>query len=108
MEVQDILMLENALASLAAFCLCLLFVYSFRRNRVAVVARYLAAIFAGVGFSYAMNVTSLIVNNDNLCLTPSYFWIRVVGLSVMCVAVVVAGTKLLFLNSNGERNRPGD
>lgn len=103
MEVQDILMLENGLASLAATCLCLLFANSFRRNHRAVVARYLAIIFAGVGFSYAMNVASLIANNDNPCLTPAYFWIRIVGLSAMCVTVIAAGAKLLFLNSNGER-----
>lgn len=97
--LQNILMLEGFTGGLIFLGLCILFFRAYRINPDLTYAYFLAVIFAGVTFKYAMNVVSLIINQGEPCFGTLYYTLRILGSGIMCVLGIYGGVGLLILST---------
>lgn len=96
--LQDILMLEAGIAALAVTIIGSLFARVYFVDRAATAAFYTAVAFYGVAINYTCHVLSWVINEGNECLMRPFYFIRIVGFTVLCMCAIYSGWNLLFLN----------
>jgi hypothetical protein len=95
-------MIEGVVGGIASAILLVLFAHVYRKDRQITYAFYLAVIFAGVTFNYAMNVLARITVQGD-CLNLPYYGVRTIGTGVACVCIIYGGWKLLALAATPAR-----
>jgi hypothetical protein len=89
-------MIEGAVGAIATAILCVLFAHVYQKDRKITYAFFLAVIFGGVAFNYAMNALARVAIQDN-CESIRYYSLRVIGSGVACLCITYGGWKLWAL-----------
>lgn len=97
-SMQYTLTAEAALGAIIALCICVVFARAYAKGKEEV-ARVLAVIFGGLSFYLFANMLSLLINENEACFRPAYYYIRIVGTTTLCASSMYGGFKLLFLKA---------